>query len=118
MKYLFLIIVAVFSVCKSNSSENAPEGALQKENQASIMASTDQIIETAAFDLNQDGKVDTIRLWLPKDWEDPGEFTKIAISLGKGRTFEFENTDGWTSFNQSLSAETAQILSGINLLDS
>lgn len=75
-------------------------------------------VEHLQYDLDRDGIIDNIKLVIPENWVDPGEFTKVEISFGNGKTMFFEEPGGWVSFADSADGALVDWFSTNNLLPS
>lgn len=68
------------------------------------------------LDLNNNNKLDTIKLREIKDWNDPGDFHQIEIVLDNDSNLVETNFGGWVKFGQNYSVNDE--LRKMNKLDS
>lgn len=62
---------------------------------AALKADSNKVIEKIGFDLNHDGKADTIELANPPIEGNPGLFSKITINILGSKSVEFYAKDVW-----------------------
>jgi len=132
MKHGFLILAVVFYSCgggtnKTHENNKEPEIQTVEEttkfevnpslvNELFVVENHDHSkypfkqVETQSIDLNNDGQLDKITLYIIDNWGDPGNFQKIEIKLYGEEPSEFLNYGGWVSFNQNYSV-TDEIVS-------
>jgi len=121
--YYFIIILSIAIACQSTNSvpvrlnpeliDDLPGINIQEfEEEGYHLVPTKQY----TFDLNQDSELDTIVLKTFTNWNDPGDFLEVEISLSNEKQFKVFNSSGWVVFNQDYTVPNQLI--DQNLIDS
>ncbi len=112
MKTLLTLVVlsTTFIACNHNGSprtENSSQAGVDSSRADALNAvedsSTDAdfkpevLVETILFDADLDGQIDTVRLFRPPDWADPGDYHFISIRLASKHHFSLGYKGGWSS---------------------
>ncbi len=112
MKTLLTLVVlsTTFIACNHNGSprtENSSQAGVDSSRADALNAvedsSTDAdfkpevLVETILFDADLDGQIDTVRLFRPPDWADPGDYHFISIRLVSKHHFSLGYKGGWSS---------------------
>lgn len=109
MKYcailiLFFLCLACKGPVKEKQSSNSSKSNPKKKQVTLVGDSLPllkdakyqyEIVEKHSIDLNQDGLKDEVLLEKIKDWNDPGDFHAVTVSINNAEKIELLNKDGW-----------------------
>jgi len=61
------------------------------------------LFEKLKYDVDNDGKTDTINLYKIEGWNDPGDFQQLQINYASGQELNVYGVDNWTGLKRDLS---------------
>lgn len=94
LRYLLLLSITTGFLLKNNLVINE-FNSKPLVSYTAVETDSNRVIELISFDLNHDGKVDTIELADPPIEGNPGLFSKITIRIQGLKTMEFYAKDVW-----------------------
>jgi len=75
------------------------------------------LFEKLEYDVDNDGKADTINLYKIEGWNDPGDFQQLQINYAGGPQLNVYGLDNWTGLKRDLSKfQTENLLESNNIL--